>query len=63
MKIWGESEAAIAKALTTGYKYDIPDNTEKTFRNLGISHVLAVSGLHVSLVSGILFALLRVVLK
>lgn len=59
----GESEAAIAKALTTGYKYDIPDNTEKTFRNLGISHVLAVSGLHVSLVSGILFALLRVVFK
>ena len=48
---------------TTGYKYDIPDNTEKTFRNLGISHVLAVSGLHVSLVSGILFALLRVVFK
>lgn len=58
-----ERESAMAKALTTGYKYDIADNTEQIFRNLGISHVLAVSGLHVSLVSGFMFFVLSSVFR
>lgn len=62
-EIMPEREAGMAKALSTGYKYDITDDTEELFRNLGISHVLAVSGLHVSVIAGCLFFLLTYVLK
>ncbi|GFI62462.1 ComE operon protein 3 [Clostridiales bacterium] len=51
-------EAGIAKALTTGYKYDIDKDTRELFKNLGISHVLAVSGLHVSVIAGAVIWLL-----
>ncbi len=50
-----KSEAGIAKALTTGYKYDVDENTKRQFRNMGISHVLAISGLHVSVITGFIF--------
>lgn len=53
-----EKEASLAKALTTGYKYDIDSETETVFRNMGISHALAISGLHISAVSGIIFYIL-----
>ncbi len=53
-----EQEASIAKALTTGYKYDIDDETKSAFRNMGVSHTLAISGLHISAVSGFLFYIL-----
>lgn len=46
-----EREAGVAKALTTGYKDDISEETRENFKRLGISHVLAVSGLHVTIVS------------
>lgn len=61
--IMPEREAGMAKALSTGYKYDVTDDTEELFRNLGISHVLAVSGLHVSVIAGFLFFLLTYVCK
>lgn len=44
-------EAAIAKALTTGNKNDVLQETRESFKRLGISHVLAVSGLHVSVIA------------
>lgn len=50
-----ESRAGVAKALTTGYKYDIDDDTRTLFRNMGLSHALAVSGLHVSAIAGLIF--------
>ncbi|MCD8036903.1 MAG: DNA internalization-related competence protein ComEC/Rec2 [Clostridiales bacterium] len=58
-----EREAAVAKALTTGYRYDIDDEINDMFRYMGVSHVLAISGLHISAVSGMLFYVLTRILK
>ena len=37
-------------ALTLGYKQDLSDDMQEAFRASGTSHVLAVSGLHVSII-------------
>ncbi len=58
-----EREAGIAKALTTGYKNDITQETRENFKRLGISHVLAVSGLHVSIIAYIILYICTEVLK
>ncbi len=50
----------IAAALLFGYREYIPDEINKAYRDLGIIHLLAISGLHVSiLVSCIYFILIR----
>lgn len=54
-KIMPEDTASVLKALTTGYKYDINENTRENYKNMGISHLLAVSGIHVSVIAGAVF--------
>ena len=51
--------AGLAKALIIGVREDISEETKLSFRDAGVAHVLAVSGLHVSLLVAILYALLR----
>lgn len=46
---------AIACALVTGDKASIPKQTRIEFSQAGISHILAISGLHMSLVISICF--------
>lgn len=46
-------------ALLTGNKSHIPGKISSDFRKSGISHILAVSGMHLSIWSGVLFLLLR----
>lgn len=58
-----EREAGIAKALTTGYKNDLSEETRENFKRLGISHVLAVSGLHVSIISYLILYMCTEVFK
>lgn len=58
-----EREASVAKALVTGYKSDIPSETRDTYIRLGISHVLAVSGLHVSIAALVVIYFMTKVLK
>jgi competence protein ComEC len=55
----GAQEHAVASALVLGYKDDIDDDLSDAFAASGTLHVLAVSGLHVS----ILYGLVMVVLK
>lgn len=55
-----ESEsAAVAIALLTGEKKAIPDETRDHIRDSGLAHLLAISGLHVGLVAGVLFFSMR----
>lgn len=61
--IMSEDAASVIKALTTGYKYDIDEDTRNNYKNLGISHLLAVSGIHVSVIAGAIFVLLTKILK
>jgi competence protein ComEC len=50
----GES-GAIAAALMTGARGAIPEATLTAMRDSGLAHLLAISGLHVGLVAGLLF--------
>ena len=50
---------SVISALLTGNKSDIPAKISADFRKSGISHILAVSGMHLSIWSGVLFFILR----
>lgn len=49
-----EDEASFAKALIDGDKSDLSPSVSKSFKNLGISHMLAISGMHLSVIVGII---------
>ncbi len=53
---------AIAAALMTGERGAIPEATLRAMRDSGLAHLLAISGLHVGLVAGLLFFALRALL-
>lgn len=50
---------AIAAALVTGDRSNISKEIRQNFVDSGIAHVLAISGLHLGLIAGIVFFLLR----
>ncbi len=50
---------AIATALITGERTAIPEDTLAALRHSGLAHVLAISGLHMALMAGTLFWLVR----
>lgn len=51
--------SALPKALLIGERQDIVEETQDAFRMAGIAHVLAISGLHVGLLMGLLTWLLK----
>ncbi len=53
------ADGAIAAALMTGVRGPIPEEIDDAFRDSGLAHILSISGLHLALVSGILFAAIR----
>lgn len=55
-------ENAVAMALITGDQSGIDKGTLQSMRVAGISHILSVSGLHITLVAGIVFYCLRFLL-
>jgi competence protein ComEC len=59
----GRQEHAVACALVLGYKDDIDDDLNDAFAASGTLHVLAVSGLHVSILYGIVMVALKPVRK
>ena len=56
-------ELAVLTALTTGQKEDLSDELRETYSIAGVSHVLALSGLHIGLIYGFLLLLLMPVWK
>ena len=58
-----KSPGAIASALLTGEKSAISKKNREAYANSGIAHLLAISGLHLSLVAGFVFVTLRVFLS
>ncbi|HSR56480.1 MAG TPA: ComEC/Rec2 family competence protein, partial [Alphaproteobacteria bacterium] len=56
------SSGGIAAALMTGERGRIPEETMEAMRAAGLAHLLAISGLHIGLVTGILFFGLRALL-
>ncbi|MBY0462072.1 MAG: ComEC family competence protein [Alphaproteobacteria bacterium] len=49
----------IAAALVTGDRSGIPKEVRQNFIDAGIAHILAISGLHISLVAGLIFLIVR----
>ncbi len=56
------NRGVVAAALMTGERKAVPAPLMKAIRDSGLAHLLSISGLHVGLVSGILFFGLRAVL-
>lgn len=52
----------IAAALMTGERGAIPEDVLAAMRDSGLAHLLAISGLHVGLVGGLVFFFLRLVM-
>ena len=54
--------AAIGKAMVVGDQSDISDNTRDVMAASGLAHIYSISGLHLSIVAGGIFWLLRLAL-
>jgi competence protein ComEC len=52
-------QAGIAATLLTGNGSDIPASDHQAFRDSGLAHLLAVAGLHIGIVMGLIMALVR----
>jgi competence protein ComEC len=53
---------AIAKALMTGERGGISEETNEAYRDAGIFHILSISGLHMAIMGGSVFVAIRFVL-
>lgn len=62
---WGVDEETfpILSALTLGYKGDLDKQTRETYSVAGISHVLALSGMHIGFIWLLLDCLSRLLMK
>lgn len=49
-EVAGEKDAGLLKAILLGNKSDMDEDVYELYRKSGISHVLAISGLHVSVI-------------
>lgn len=54
----GEDYGGLASVMFMSYKNDIDEDVKEGFRLAGLSHLMAVSGLNVSVISSIIFAFL-----
>lgn len=52
-------EGALGDAFVTGYRAAIPKSVDEAMRNSGLSHLISISGLHMSMVVGIVFLMVR----
>lgn len=57
--VFPDDTAGFAKAILTGDKSGLPYETRNTLSVTGIAHITAVSGMHVSLLIGIIMVLCR----
>ena len=58
-RLFPEEEAGLVKSILLGDKGDLLEDTRELYQNNGIGHILAISGLHVSLLGYGLYDLLR----
>jgi competence protein ComEC len=63
INITGKQEKAVAAALLIGYKQDIDSDLMKAYSNTGVIHVIAISGLHLGLIYGLLLSIFNWILN
>ncbi len=54
----GSNEQGVAEALLIGYRYDLDKDLVQAYSNTGVVHVVAISGLHLGMIYGLLIWLL-----
>lgn len=55
----GEKETGVAEALLIGYRDDLDKDLVQSYSNTGVVHIIAISGLHLSMIYGLLVLLLN----
>ena len=58
-----EPESRILHALILGEQEGIPDRVRENFNRAGVSHLLAISGLHVGIVASLFFFVIKLLMK
>jgi competence protein ComEC len=54
-----EKEHGLAEALLIGYKDDLDKNLVQSYTNTGVVHIIAISGMHLALIYGLLLLLTK----
>ncbi len=54
---------SVIKALSIGYRGDIPEKSWELFKNTGTQHLIAISGLHIGLVYGAVLLFIALIFK
>ena len=56
-EVMPEPQAAITQGILLGIRYNIPSDVRYDFTTTGTAHLLAISGLHLSIMAGILLSI------
>ena len=54
-----KSEQSVAEALLIGYKEDLDRSLVQRYSNTGVVHIIAISGLHLAMIYGLLIKILQ----
>lgn len=54
-----EKEAGVAEALLIGYRNDLDRELVQSYSNTGVVHIIAISGMHLGLIYGLMILLFR----
>ncbi len=57
--ITGKNEISIAEALLIGYREELDRDLVRAFSNTGVVHIIAISGLHLGMIYGLIVVLFR----
>lgn len=57
--IKGPAEAGIAEALLIGYRHNLDKELLQSYSNTGVVHIIAISGMHLGMIYGLLLFLLK----
>ncbi len=59
----GKKEQGVAEALLIGYKNDLDKSLVQSYSNTGVVHIIAISGLHLGLIYGLLIWIFKMFRK
>ena len=57
-KIWPEPSASFVNSILLGYKRAMAEDLKEEFRRAGVSHIIVISGLHITLITLLLSKIL-----